>query len=318
MSRPLLLACAATVALTGCATLGAEAAAKPGPGAKAAKGADSADLARLRVEQTKTELSRASAVKSKEGATPEAKVVKAEAPKAAKGKAGVPKIDAAARAAIEREDGLAQMTFWASEFAAFPNDAEAAWKFADALRKAGRAERAVEVASSGLAVNADSRPLIRSYGLALLGAGRSGEALRALTIAAQRDPQDWRTLSSLGVALDEQGRYEEARDAYKRALAIKPDDPGVLTNLGVSHLMVGQTHEAEVILKQAAALPNATAETRQNLSLAVGLQGRFDEAEQLQKIDLPPAMVANNMAYMRGLIIDERRWGDLGGKTSRQ
>jgi Flp pilus assembly protein TadD len=312
MSKPLLLACAAAVALSGCATAGKATENVSGAGQGAEDG--KAELARLKSEQTKTEMTRASTLK--------AKATISEPPKAAaKSKSagkGPAKIDPVARAAIEHEDGLAQMTFWAGEYATFPNDAEAAGKFADALRKGGRADRAVEVASTAMGNNSDSRPLLRSYGLALLAAGRSGEAVQPLTMAVQRDPQDWRTMSSLGVALDEQGRYEEARDTYKRALALKPDDPGILTNLGVSHLMVGQTREAEIILKQAAALPTATPETRQNLSLAVGLQGRFDEAEQLQKVDLPPAMVANNMAYMRGLIIDDRRWGDLGSKTSRQ
>jgi Flp pilus assembly protein TadD len=134
---------------------------------------------------------------------------------------------------------------------------------------------------------------------------------------AQTDPKDWRARSALGVALDEQGRYEDARQVYKEALAIKADDPGVLTNLGVSYLVAGDAPTAEKLLRQAAALPSAPPETRQNLALAVGLQGRLDEAEQLQKVDLPPALVANNMSYLRGLITDDRRWGDTR-KTSRQ
>ncbi len=86
------------------------------------------------------------------------------------------------------------------------------------------------------------------------------------------------------------GRYEEARSVYKEALAIKSDDPGVLTNLGVSYLVAGDAQNAEKLLRQASALPGAPPEARQNLALAVGLQGRLDEAEQLQKVDLPPAL----------------------------
>jgi Flp pilus assembly protein TadD len=228
-----------------------------------------------------------------------------------------PRVDKAARISIEREDTLAQMSFWAAEYATFPEDIEAAERFSQVLRKAGRPERGVEVARTALERNPGHRELTRDYALALLASGRSGEALRPLMWLTQSDPQDWRARSSLGVALDEQGRYEEARQIYKEALALKADDPGILTNLGVSYLVSGDAQTAEKLLRQASALPTAPPEARQNLALAVGLQGRFEEAEQLQKVDLPPALVANNMSYLRGLITDDRRWGDTR-KTSRQ
>ena len=38
---------------------------------------------------------------------------------------------------------------------------------------------------------------------------------------------------------------------------------------------------------------------RQNLALVLGLQGRLDEAEKLARQDLPPEVVASNMAYLR-------------------
>ncbi|HEY9217886.1 MAG TPA: pilus assembly protein TadD, partial [Phenylobacterium sp.] len=40
---------------------------------------------------------------------------------------------------------------------------------------------------------------------------------------------------------------------------------------------------------------------RQNLALVLGLQGRYDEAERLARQDLPPELVANNMAYLRSV-----------------
>jgi Flp pilus assembly protein TadD len=296
MSRNLLLAAAAGMALSGCASLGKTAHSEAAP-----KAADPA----LQDWQTTASI----AAKTKPNSKP-AKISKSSAKAAAK-------IDAAARAAVSREDALTQMTFWAGEHSNFPDDVDASINFAEALRKGGRAERAVEVANEALAKNPDNRPLLRTYGLALIASGRPMDAMRPLTMVAQADPADWRTRSSLGVALDEQGRFEEARQSYKQALALKPADPGVLTNLGVSYLMEGKAAEAETILKQAAALPNAGPEARQNLAMAVGLQGRFSEAEQLQKVDLPPALVANNMAYLRGLITDDRRWGDMK-KTSNQ
>ena len=220
-------------------------------------------------------------------------------------------IDHRARAAIDRQDMLTQMAFWAGEYQTFPDDLEAAQKFSEALRRGGRADRAVEVSGEALHRFSDDKPLLRTYGLSQMAAHHPQEALRPLALLAQADPHDWKVRSDLGAALDQLGRYPEARAAYQEAIAIHPDDPGVLTNLGVSHLMANEPDQAEPILRQAAALPNAPPETRQNLAIAVALQGRFDEAEQLERIDLPPQQVQDNMSYLRGLLNDPRRWGDL-------
>lgn len=226
------------------------------------------------------------------------------------------RIDHAARARIGQQDMLTQMTFWAQEYANFPDDLEAVQQFSETLRKGGRADRAAEVAAQGLQAHPTDTSLLMTYGLALVASDRPQDALRPLALVAQADAHDWRSRSALGVALDALGRFDEARQAYTEALAIKPDDPGLLTNMGVSHLLAGEPEAAEQILRQAVALPNAPPESRQNLAIAIALQGRFDEAERLERVDLPPQIVAQNMQYLRGLLSDPRRWGDLRNATS--
>lgn len=220
-------------------------------------------------------------------------------------------VDREARERIARSDMLTQMAFWAGEVNTFPNDIEAARHFTEALRKGGRAERAAQVAGEALARFPDDTALMYTYGLSQIGAGQPQEALRPLALVVQADAQNWRARSALGAALDQLGRFVDARQAYQEALAIQPDDPGVLTNLGVSHLMSGEPEAAEPILRQASALPGAPPEARQNLAIALALQGRFQEAEQLQRVDLPPAQATANVAYLRELLSDNRRWGDL-------
>lgn len=222
-------------------------------------------------------------------------------------------VDQKARADIGRQDMLTQMTFWAQEVQAHPDDLEAVAHFVEALRKGGRASRAVEVAEEALPRLGAEPSLLRGYGLALVSIGRGGDALRPLAAAASANMQDWRVRSALGVALDQAGRPEEARAVYREALSIKPDDVNLLTNLGVSFLMTGDSADAETILRQAAALPGASPETRINLAVAIALQGRFDEAERLQRVDLPAQMVAENMTYLRALITSPNRWQELGG-----
>lgn len=221
-------------------------------------------------------------------------------------------VDRRARERISSADMLTQMAFWAGEYQTFPNDLEAAQRFADALRRGGRADRAAQVAGEALGRFPEDRDLLMTYGLAQIGAARPHEALQPLALLAQADAQNWRARSALGAALDQLGRYPEARLAYEEALALAPENPGVLTNMGVSHILAGEPAEAEAVLRRASALAMAPVEARQNLAIAIALQGRFDEAEQLVRVDVPPAQAAANMSYLRGLLRDNRRWDDLG------
>lgn len=225
---------------------------------------------------------------------------------------GARPVDRQARERIAREDMLTQMAFWAAEYQTFPNDLEAAQRFAEALRKGGRVDRAAQIAGEAIGRFPEDRQLLTTYGYAQIAAGRPQEALRPLALVAAAEPDNWRVRSALGAALDQLGRFAEARRAYQEALALAPNDPRVLTNLGVSHIMAGEPAEAEPILRQASSLPNAPPEARQNLAIAVALQGRFDEAERIERIDLPPAAAAQNIQYLRGLLSDPRRWEDLG------
>lgn len=224
---------------------------------------------------------------------------------------GVRSVDRGARQRIAREDMLTQMAFWAGEYQTFPNDLEAAQRFADALRRGGRADRAAQIAGEALGRFPEDRTLLTTYGYAQIAAGRPHEALRPLAMVAASEPDNWRVRSALGAALDQVGRFPEARRAYQEALAIQPNEPRVLTNLGVSHILAGEPQEAEESLRQAVGLANAPIEARQNLAIALALQGRFDEAEQIVRIDLPPAQSAATMTYLRGLLRDPRSWNEL-------
>lgn len=222
------------------------------------------------------------------------------------------RVDRHAREMVAREDMLTQMAYWAGEYQTFPNDLEAAQKFSEALRKGGRVDRAAQIAGEALGRFPGDQSLMNTYALAQLAANKPQEALRPLALLAQADAENWRVRNALGAALDQLGRFEEARRAYAEALALQPNDAGILTNMGVSHLLEGDPEEAEPILRQAVAQPNAPAQARQNLAIALALQGKFGEAEQLERVDLPPAQAAQNIAYLRGLLNDPRRWGDMG------
>lgn len=220
-------------------------------------------------------------------------------------------VDRSARERIAREDMLTQMAFWAGEYQTFPNDLEAAQRFAEALRRGGRTDRAAQVASEALGRFPEDRALLMTYGMSQVAAGRAQAALRPLALVAAAENDNWRARSALGAALDQLSRFDDARRAYQEALAIQPGDPRILTNLGVSHIMAGDPEAAEPILRDAASTAGAPPEARQNLAIALALQGKFDEAERIERMDLPPAQAAANIQYLRGLLSDPRRWGDL-------
>lgn len=224
---------------------------------------------------------------------------------------GARPIDRAARQHIAREDMLTQMAYWAGEYQTFPNDLEAAQRFAEALRKGGRTDRALQVAGEALGRFPSDRQLLTTFGYAQIAAGNPHEALRPLAMVAEGEPQNWQVRSALGAALDQLERFPEARQAYQEALALQPNNPRVLTNMGVSQLMAGDPAAAEPILRQASAIDGAPPEARQNLAIALALQGKFDEAEQIERVDLPPTQAAENIRYLRGLLSDPRSWRDM-------
>ena len=71
-----------------------------------------------------------------------------------------------------------------------------------------------------------------------------------------------------------------------------------LTNLGVYYATHGDPTQAEPLLRKAAEAPGAGPQERQNLALVLGLAGQIAEAERLERQDLPPETVTNNLAYL--------------------
>jgi Flp pilus assembly protein TadD len=96
-------------------------------------------------------------------------------------------------------------------------------------------------------------------------------------------------------------------------MALAPENPVAASNMAMFLAGHGQAVEAERLLRTAAARPGAPIEVRQNLALVLGLQGRLAEAEKLARQDLPPAIVNNNMAYLRaaGAPDPSRSWDSL-------
>ncbi|WP_019959979.1 tetratricopeptide repeat protein [Woodsholea maritima] len=225
---------------------------------------------------------------------------------------------ASERAAIENQDLLTQAAFWAEAYELNPADLEAATKLSTVLRKIGGTQRAAEVSRQALALYPDNIELQANYGLALVQLGQAQSAIEPLSRAAQSDPTNWKVINGLGIALEQTGRSDGARVRFQEAVVVSGGEPSVMANLGLSYALDGDLDQAEDYLRRALSHERAGPEVRQNLALVLALQGRFDEAERFALIDSTPTMVEGNMAYVRALMSNPRRWDALRQDTGPQ
>jgi Flp pilus assembly protein TadD len=226
------------------------------------------------------------------------------APPAAPGKPAPPpkpvKATPEQRAEAERLDPLARAAFWAREVDVDPRDNDARLKLAKALRGLGRFEEAAAAAEQILVVQPTNVEALLEAARDKISNNQGFYAVDDAQRAAALAPRDWRPVSLLAIAYEQVQRDADALAAHQRALSLAPNNPATLTNLGLYYATHNDPASAEPLLRKAAASPGAQAKERQNLALVLGLQGKFAEAESLQRQDLPPDQVNNNLAYLHG------------------
>lgn len=212
------------------------------------------------------------------------------------------KASKAERDMADRADPATRAEFWSSQVSIDPTDADAGLKLASALRALGQWEKAADAAEDVTIRHPDNEEAYLDRARAAIGGGDGFMAVQPLKQAQSLNPRDWRPLSLLGVAYEQTGRDDDAAQAYGQALALAPSNPGVLTNFALFKLGNGDLAGAEALLRKAAALPGANEQTRQNLAYVLGRQGRLEDAEKLMRQDLPPAVVSNNLAYLKATL----------------
>jgi Flp pilus assembly protein TadD len=199
----------------------------------------------------------------------------------------------------ERTAPLARAAFWSREVEIDPNDVQAAVNLSRALRVLGSYDDAFAAIQKLLMAKPDTYDALMELARIHVGRGQGFYAIEPARRAQTMTPRDWRVPTLLAVAYEQAQRDDEARAAHEHARSLAPDNPTVLSNYAMFLAAHGESARAETMLREAAARPDATIQVRQNLALLVGLQGRLTEAEKLARQDLPPELVANNMAYLR-------------------
>lgn len=205
----------------------------------------------------------------------------------------------AQRAMAERTAPLTRAAFWAREAEIDPTDVAAGVGLSQALRALGSYDDAFAAIQKLLMAQPESYDALMEMARIHVARGSGFYAIEPARHAASLQPKDWRPPTLLAVAYEQAQRDDEARASHENALALAPNNPMVMSNYAMFLAAHGEGARAEVMLRAAAARPDATIQVRQNLALLVGLQGRLTEAEKLARQDLPPELVANNMAYLR-------------------
>jgi predicted regulator of Ras-like GTPase activity (Roadblock/LC7/MglB family) len=109
------------------------------------------------------------------------------------------------------------------QIANFPNGRLYA-RLAELYRAGNEADKAVQVARSGLAGFPDHDGLHYAMGLLLADRGASEEACKHLARAAELDRFNYSALKLLGQLLGALGRHAEAAEAFARIRGFAPDD----------------------------------------------------------------------------------------------
>jgi Flp pilus assembly protein TadD len=203
------------------------------------------------------------------------------------------------RAEADRMGALARAAFWGHDLEVDPRDVEGSVKLAKALRELSRFDEAEAATAQALVIAPNSLEALLESARDYIAEGHGFFAIDPCTRASAIAPKDWRPQSLLGIALEQAERSDEALAAFNRAVALAPDDPAALANLAMYYAAHGNSKQAETLLRQAVAAPGAGPRERQDLALIVGLSGHLDEAERLERQDLPPEVVANDLAYLR-------------------
>lgn len=154
---------------------------------------------------------------------------------------------------------------------------------ADALRRAGRQDAALEVLES-LSQTYQTLPIVQTTrGDLLRGMERYVDAIRAYDTAVSlydpEDPAQWFVLYARGISHERLNHWPEAEADFRAALALNPGHPRVLNYLGYSMVEKQQNlDEALGMIEQAVAASPDSGFIIDSLGWALYRLGRYDEA----------------------------------------
>jgi hypothetical protein len=122
-----------------------------------------------------------------------------------------------------------------------------------------------------------------NYGLALLRAGKTAEAIAELQRVQQQDPAIPHTWFNLGIAYKKDSQYDKAIAQFEQMVKLAPDEPISHYNLGYLYKLTDKPAEALREFERASALDPNLAGPHFQLFNAYRDAGRADEAQRQQQ-----------------------------------
>ena len=136
----------------------------------------------------------------------------------------------------------------------------------------------VSLFEHALAVTSDNAVAQNNLGLALMGQGKSDEAVAHYLEALRIKPDYVEANNNLAVALRGLGQNDEAVEPLVRALALDPDSPSAHVNLGNALVARGEIDAAIEHYRHALRARPEFYDAEENLGLVLDRIGRHDEA----------------------------------------
>lgn len=163
------------------------------------------------------------------------------------------------------------------------------------LRYSGSAADAAYVLERAPDRAARRADYLLELGKAYIALKEPAKALKMLTAARERAPDDWQVHAALGVAHDLAEDFSGARRAYREAARLSKNNPAVINNMALSMVLAGDLDGAIATLENAPLVARRSPQIRQNLALFYGIKGDFETARSLARIDLDEEAVRKNL-----------------------
>jgi tetratricopeptide (TPR) repeat protein len=169
-------------------------------------------------------------------------------------------------------DAKRAIALYRESVALAPNDADAWYDLASALREAGNDAEALTVIDQSLRLDPNRAESHNIRGVVLLASNPSA-ALAEFAEAIRLDPKNARAHTNMGNALRAAGRIDEAAGVYERALEIDPQFVDALNGLGVIQLQAGRGAQALPLFDRALEVQPDFHEARLNRAIALNILG---------------------------------------------
>ncbi|MHC4123289.1 MAG: tetratricopeptide repeat protein [Planctomycetota bacterium] len=103
--------------------------------------------------------------------------------------------------------------------------------FANALRKKGDLDKAIEYFNKALSINPDDTKALKNLGAILLKQGRFDPAIKCFNKLIEANIELYDVYNNLGICYSNKGKYDLAIQNFQKALQISPNNPIVIKNL---------------------------------------------------------------------------------------